>query len=463
MKLPNIFLNKFKSIMKNEEYISFISSFEKLPYEGIRYNSNKISEIDFIKRLQSITKKIPWTTDGFYFKKEDSNVRLTTHPYYHQGLFYIQEPSAMFPAELLDPKPTDKVLDLCAAPGGKSVQIACKMKNQGLLISNEISPKRVKALKKNIELYGIKNTIITNSTGKNLLNTYGSYFDKVLVDAPCSGEGTFRKDKNSIKEYEKYATEGLYSIQRDILDYAFKLLKIGGQLVYSTCTFSPEENEQQIEYLLKNYECKLIETKKTHGMVSGRPKWTEQNSLELTKTIRFWPHKVEGEGHFVAKIIKIAGEEFKGKHTNLHWKPYSEINDKIKSFIEKYLNVNFEKYYYYVKDDEYYLMDDKYPFDEKNKIENIGIHIGQLNKYNFIPSQSFAMTLEKNNFKNILEVNFEQANKYLKCETLLFNKEDGYYGIIYQNNILGWAKFNNGFFKNLYEKTWRKVSDGNSF
>ncbi|MDD2371694.1 MAG: NOL1/NOP2/sun family putative RNA methylase [Firmicutes bacterium] len=463
MNLPKIFTNKFHKLMNNDEYENFIKSLEGHSVDGIRYNSNKLTEEEFYERIKSVSNKIPWTSDGYYFNKDESEVRLTIHPYYHQGLFYIQEPSAMFPAEFLDPSPGDKVLDLCAAPGGKSVQIACKMKNQGLLVSNEISPKRVKALKKNIELYGIKNTIITNSTGKNLFETYGTYFDKILVDAPCSGEGTFRKDKHSIKEYEKYATEELYAIQRDILDYAFKLLKIGGQLVYSTCTFSPEENEQQIEYMLDNYDCQLTTAKKSNGISDGRPMWAKSNNSELIKTVRFWPHKVIGEGHFVAKLTKLSGDEYKSKTLKIKWKPFKEINEKIKIFIDSYLNLNYDNYFYFVKDEEYYIMDDKYPFNEKNKIENIGIHLGLINKYNFIPSQSFAMTLNKSDFKNIIEVDFDNANKYLKGETLLFNRENGYYGIIYQNNILGWAKFNSGIFKNLYDKSWRKVSDGNSF
>lgn len=463
MNLPSSFLEKFKILMNNEEYKAFLESLEKQTFEGIRYNPIKLTEGDFLKRITNISDKIPWSNDGFYFKKEDSEVRLTIHPYYHQGLFYIQEPSAMYPVELLAPAPCEKVLDLCAAPGGKSVQIAAKMDNKGLLVCNEISPKRVRALKKNIELYGIKNTIITNSTGKNLLETYGTYFDKILVDAPCSGEGTFRKDKNSIKEYDKYVGKDLYDTQRDILDYAFKLLKTGGYLVYSTCTFNPEENEKQIEYMLENYDYQILEAHKTAGMADGRPEWTNTNNKELIKAARFWPHKANCEGHFVAKIQKLSGDVYKAKKTKSKWRNYNEINQKIRDFMANYTNLDFSKYYYYVKDDEYYLMDDEYPFDNKNKIQHMGINIGKINKYNFIPSQSFAMTLKKDDFKNIIEVDFDNANKYLKGETLEINQADGYYGIVFEDKILGWCKFNSGFFKNLYEKSWRKVNDGNSF
>lgn len=463
MNLPSSFLERYKLLMNKEDYINFINSFEDHIFEGIRFNPLKIDEESFLRKINSTKNKIPWTKDGFYYDKDLSEVRLTIHPYYHQGLFYIQEPSAMYPAELLSPAIEEKVLDLCAAPGGKTVQLAAKMNNQGLLVSNEISPKRVRALKKNIELYGIKNTIITNSTGKNLLETYGTYFDKILVDAPCSGEGTFRKDKHSIKEYDKYIGEDLYATQRDILDYAFKLLKTGGILVYSTCTFNPQENEKQIEYLLNNYDCQLIEGYKIEGMENGRPDWSEKNNKELEKTIRFWPHLTKAEGHFVAKLIKLSGEEYKGKNNLSKWKPFKFINDKIKEFMEKNITIDFNKYFFYCDEEEYYIMDQAYPFDKKNKIQHLGINIGKLNKYNFIPSQSFAMTLKKSEIKRIIDVDFNNANKYLKGETLEISEADGYCGVIFEDNILGWAKFNNGFFKNLYEKSWRKVNDGNSF
>ena len=463
MELPSSFLGKFKRLMKNEEYNRFISSFKKHIFEGIRFNSLKINKEDFLEKISNLSERIPWTNDGFYYDKENSEVRLTIHPYYHQGLFYIQEPSAMYPAEFLAATSEDIVLDLCAAPGGKTVQIAAQMENKSLLVSNEISPKRVRALKKNIELYGIKNTIITNSTGKNLLETYGTYFDKILVDAPCSGEGTFRKDKHSIREYDKYVGEDLYETQRDILDYAFMLLKVGGFLVYSTCTFNPEENEKQIEYILSKYDCKLVEGNKTEGMASGRPEWSENSSVELEKTIRFWPHITKSEGHFVAKILKVSGEEYIGKKNKSKWKPYKFIHEKIKEFMDENIKIDYNNYFFYCEDEEYYLMDNEYPFDRKNKIQHLGINIGKLNKYNFSPSQSFAMSLKHNEVDKIIEVDFKNANKYLKGETLEINEEDGYYGIVYKDYILGWAKFNNGFFKNLYEKSWRKVNDGNSF
>lgn len=463
MRLPDSFLAKFKELMIDEEYNLFINSFEHHNFEGIRFNSLKIDKEDFIKKITNLNARIPWTKDGFYYEKENSDVRLTIHPYYHQGLFYIQEPSAMYPAEMLSPSEDDKVLDLCAAPGGKTVQMAAMMNNKGLLVSNEISPKRVRALKKNIELYGIKNTIITNSTGKNLLETYGTYFDKILVDAPCSGEGTFRKDKHSIKEYDKYVGNELYEIQRDILDYAMKLLKTGGYLVYSTCTFNPEENEKQIEYVLNKYDCILVTGNKTDGMVNGRPEWSEFNTKELENTIRFWPHMTNSEGHFAAKLLKISSEEYKGRNNRSKWKPYKDIHEKIKDFMSKNINIDFNGYFFYNEEEDYYLMDNDYPFDKKNKIQHLGINIGKVNKYNFTPSQSFAMTLKKDEVKRIIDVDYSNANKYLKGETLDLNEMDGYCAVFFEDNILGWAKFNNGFFKNLYEKSWRKVNDGNSF
>ena len=190
-------------------------------------------------------KPIPWTKDGFYYSKEESPGK---HPFYHAGLYYIQEPSAMFPGAVIDAKPGEYILDLCAAPGGKSVQIAAGMKGRGLLVANDISSDRIKALVKNIELLGVTNSIVTNDTPENLASKFPEFFDKILVDAPCSGEGMIRKDENAAKSLEKFDSNVYPGMQREILQNAYKMLKPGGLLVYSTCTFSPEENEMIIDW-----------------------------------------------------------------------------------------------------------------------------------------------------------------------------------------------------------------------
>lgn len=245
MRIPAEFENKFRNLMDPSEFDEFISALNEERVTGLRINSLKIDLDTWEKITPFEIQPVPWSSCGFYIE-DDS--RPGTHPYYHAGLYYIQEPSAMFPAEVLAVEPGDRVLDLCAAPGGKTVALAAAMKNQGFLLSNDINPKRIKALVKNIELCGITNAVVTNETPEKLSGFYEGFFSKILLDVPCSGEGMFRKDADAVKSWNKYKAEELQVLQREIFDYAYRMLSPGGRLVYSTCTFNPEENEQNIAY-----------------------------------------------------------------------------------------------------------------------------------------------------------------------------------------------------------------------
>lgn len=452
INLPNSFVEKYRKLMSEEEFNKFIASFDEKYLSGIRYNSLKIDEEKF-KEIIGLIEKVPWSKNGYYY---DSDLKLSTNPYYHTGLYYFQEPSAMFPAEVVAGKKDEKILDLCAAPGGKTTQIAFDMENTGLLVSNEINPKRARALKKNVELYGLKNTIVTNTTGKKLSEYYGSYFDKVLIDAPCSGEGTFRKDKRSLKEYENYADSSIVKIQRDIIDYGVKLLKVGGILVYSTCTFNPDENEANISYLLDNYDFELEDIEKIDGISDGYSDWLDNGNKELNKAIRFFPHKVKGEGHFVAKLKKLAGEEVDCKKTKNKWLTYKELDIKVRDFLSGVLSISLEDKFFILVGENVYLFDNKVDFYKEHNIIYMGVLLGKLNKYGFIPSQSFIMSLKRGELAKILDLELEDANRYIKGETLSFSSLKGYYGVCYDGYTLGWCKVSNGVFKNLYEKNWRK-------
>lgn len=454
MNLPEHFLDNFKELMEPGEFSAFLKSFEEGTWDGIRYNSLKLSEQEFLERI-GMSEAVPWCPTGFYHDRVEGADRLSIHPWYHAGLYYFQEPSAMFPAEVLDPKPGDRVLDLCAAPGGKTTQLAMKMQGLGLLVANEISPKRVRALQKNMELYGFTNTLVTNSTGKHLLETYGTYFDKVLIDAPCSGEGTFRKDKRAIREYANFSGDKLQEIQRDILDYGIRLLKEGGTLVYSTCTFNPRENEENIDYLLRNYDCNLLKVEKHHGMAGGRPEWTASGNPELAGAVRFWPQNCRGEGHFVAHIRKNGGDTVKPVVKPDKWLPAGRIDESVQEFFAANLDLELEGWYT-VREGIFYLMPEAFPYSWKNRISHMGRCLGELTRYGFVPSQSLVMTLKSGQLKNRLELDLEGANRYIKGETLNIDAADGFYGVVFDGQPLGWAKISNGFFKNLYDKKWRK-------
>jgi len=234
-------------------------------------------------------KPVPWCETGFYYGKE---IRPGKHPYHNAGVYYIQEPSAMVPAECLKAQPGDIILDLCAAPGGKSTQIAAAMKGEGILICNEIHPARAKILSENIERMGIKNALVLNETPEQLAEHFPVCFDKIMVDAPCSGEGMFRKNEEAGNEWSLDNVKLCADRQDGILHCAYEMLRPGGRMVYSTCTFAPEEDEGSVHRFLERHpDCQIAEGIDSEGFIHDKE-----------GCIRLFPHKIEGEGHFAAVI-----------------------------------------------------------------------------------------------------------------------------------------------------------------
>ncbi|NIK77344.1 NOL1/NOP2/sun family putative RNA methylase [Paenibacillus castaneae] len=311
--LPQHFTEKMEKIL-GHEYDNFMSSYDAPRVYGLRINRLKL-DVQAWKQLSPMggdVRSIPWAEDGLYYKEGE---RPGKHPHYHAGLYYIQEPSAMAPVELLDVQPGHRVLDLCAAPGGKSTQIAGKLQGKGLLVTNDNAKERTKALAKNIELAGVRNAVVLNEEPAALAPVFKEYFDRILVDAPCSGEGMFRKDESMIAEWEKHSVQRCSTMQRDILRIAGSMLAPGGLLVYSTCTFSPEENEQQIAtFLADNPDFQVLKVPNRFGWQPGRPDLVpvtvqlEADRLQsIEGTVRLWPHHIEGEGHYVA-VLRREGE-----------------------------------------------------------------------------------------------------------------------------------------------------------
>ncbi|ETT51074.1 RsmB/NOP family class I SAM-dependent RNA methyltransferase [Paenibacillus sp. FSL H7-689] len=317
VKLPLIFAERMKSLL-GDEFEQFMKSYEQSPHAGLRVNTLKISMEQFDEIAPFDLRPIPWCETGFYVPH---GVKPGLHPYYHAGLYYIQEPSAMAPVELLQVEPGDRVLDLCAAPGGKTTQIAAKLQGKGVLVTNDIHAERTKALAKNVELYGVRNAVVLNESPERIANAFPHYFDKVLIDAPCSGEGMFRKDEDMVKSWEHHSVDKCVLMQRDILETAARLLAPGGTIVYSTCTFAPEENEAMIaEFLNVNRDFVVMDIPEETGFAPGRPEWVRQMMPEKAEeteavldqtrgTARLWPHLLEGEGHYVAVLQHCAGQE----------------------------------------------------------------------------------------------------------------------------------------------------------
>ncbi len=276
--LPSCFRDSMKEQL-GTSFDDYIRCLSEKPVAGVRINTLKTDAEELFSKINIAHDQIPWMSDGYYVT--DTSV-LTKHPFYYAGMYYIQEPSAMTPVSWLAPEPDDIVLDLCAAPGGKSTQIACALTGNGYLVTNDLSASRCKALLKNIELAGIGNAVITCADPHDLENVYPEYFDKVLVDAPCSGEGMFRKDRAVLNAYHEHGPEYFAPIQKSVLSAAVSMLKHGGILVYSTCTFSRIEDEDNIDWLLSNFDC-----------------------MSLEKSVKLFPHEVKGEGHFVARLKKL--------------------------------------------------------------------------------------------------------------------------------------------------------------
>ena len=302
MNLPKEFEEKMKTLL-GSEYEEYTACYDEPRHYGLRVNTAKISVEDFLKIAPWPLEPVPWIENGFYY--DGDHIQPSKHPYYFAGLYYLQEPSAMTPASRLPVEPGNRVLDVCAAPGGKATELGAKLQGTGILAANDLSSSRAKGLLKNLELFGIGNVLVLSEEPGKLVSYFEGYFDKILIDAPCSGEGMFRKDKKMVKAWEEHGPSFFSKIQKSIITQAAQMLRPGGMLLYSTCTFSPEENEQTIEYLLQEYpEFQICEMEGYEGFVNGMPQVTESRNEELKKTVRIFPHRMKGEGHFLALLQK---------------------------------------------------------------------------------------------------------------------------------------------------------------
>lgn len=477
MNLPIEFEKKMKAFLGNE-WDDFLYSYDNNRFQALRFNTLKVQSQEermrILKTLKiSSEKKVSWANEAYYF---DENVRPGKHPYHEMGLYYIQEPSAMSAAALLAPKPGMRVLDLCAAPGGKSTQLATYLGDSGLLVSNEINTQRSRILSQNIERMGIKNAIVTNEDSFVLASHFPGFFNAIQVDAPCSGEGMFRKLPEAIEQWSIENVAICAARQKEILDNAAVMLKPGGTIVYSTCTFSKEENEDVIEYFLERH-----------------PDFT------LEEMERFWPHKVDGEGHFVAKLVrrgsvnefgadydvcedscnkvedtglKVDRKTKKNKNsknrknetkpalTKENMKLLSEfldetISEDMAAWIKNSRLVMFGEQLYGLPDME---------VDIKGlKVQRAGLHIGEFKKQRFEPSHSLALALKLNDAKNLVKLTCDnpQTIGFFNGQSVVLSDEQtaeckkGWALVCVDGYTAGWGKVNGTQVKNHYPKGLR--------
>lgn len=454
-KLPEKFENKMKELLGNE-YEAFINGFSDERYGGVRFNTLKTDKTRFEEKMSFDLEKVDWIDNGYYYSLKEQPSK---HPFYFAGLYYIQEPSAMTPARLLPINPGDKVLDVCAAPGGKSTELAAKLNGTGVLFSNDISNSRAKALLKNLELFGTKNAVILSEAPGKLTDRFRGYFDKILIDAPCSGEGMFRKSPAIMKNWEQYGVEYYHKLQMEIIDAVVPMLAKGGMLVYSTCTFDPSEDEGSIEYILEKFpDMHVIEPALMYeGFDHGHPEFIGSDRKEIENTIRLWPHKLKGEGHFCALLKRDEGERTVVYEERP--KPV-KLPEEADNFIKR-LKIDIPKERLEFREDRLYLVPEGVPALSGLRIMRTGLLLGEMKKNRFEPSQALAMALRKDEFDSVytLSCDDEDVIRYLKCETIEAKTEidDGYVLVCVDDWPLGWAKAQNGVLKNKYLPGWRMM------
>lgn len=431
------YLERMKSLLK-DEYDDYLSCLNEPRKKGFRINPLKIKDESCLDYLKG--EKSPFAKNGWYFKEDFKGIGY--YPETLAGAIYIQEPSASSAITILDPKKGMKVLDLCAAPGSKSTQIAEKLDNEGFLLVNEIDNKRAKILLENIERCGCANCVVTNATTKEIADEFNEFFDMVLCDAPCSGEGLFRKESEEKIAWSLENIEVCSKRQSSILDDAYRCLKKDGILVYSTCTFSLEENEKNIKNFLNKYQdMELLPIENNFG----RPGFDLGQNTYFAK--RIFPMD-GGEGHFIAKMIKRGGSST----THQIYK-----NDKLPKEAEKILKDLLDKQYPY-----YYLNQNKLfggtsPFYNLHSIHVLRnqIYLGEIKNNRFEPSHHLFMS-SYSPFKNKVEINNEEMEKYLHGEQLNHPCNKGFTSIIYNAFCLGGAKSDGQNLKNRFPKYLRK-------
>lgn len=467
-KLPSSFLTRMKEQL-GTEYDAFLESYNSGRTYGLRYNPLKLDKETFLKEMPFTLREVPWAEEGFYYEAAQQPGKSTFHD---AGAFYIQEPSAMAVVTALDPKPGERILDLCAAPGGKSTQIAGRMRGQGLLVSNEIVPSRARILSQNIERMGVANCVVCREEPKKLAEYFPAFFDRVLVDAPCSGEGMFRKDDVAINEWSPENVSMCAARQRDILEHAAQMVCAGGVMVYSTCTFSVEENENVIDAFVKAHP-----------------------EFRLENTERLWPHRVEGEGHFVAKLCKAGAgepesqsyrtmaqeltavrknnkkgirkerkESNNGKEKNKVRENETTSKQLCESFLYDDLGLTeagaerlFQERMLFNFGEALYLIPQQMIPLRGLQVERPGLQLGFCEKDRFKPSHALALYLHPEEVRNHYELTFEQAERYVRGETFTVEAErKGWYLFSVQGCSIGFGKAAGGQMKNHYPKGLRR-------
>ena len=428
--LPEEFLTRMKKQLGGE-YDAFLESLERPRAVALRFNPLKGQQ----PQLPFVAAPVPWEPRGFYY---DPDSRPGLHVYHEAGVYYLQEASAMAPVALLDPRPGEKVCDLCAAPGGKTTQIAGRMGGEGFLLCNEINPKRAKILSRNIERMAVSNALVTNEHPERLAQKYPGFFDRVLVDAPCSGEGMFRKEEAAVTDWSQETVEMCARRQAEILHSAARLVRPGGRLVYSTCTFAPEEDEQAVENFLAAHPEFVPE--------EVEAPWFEKGD---NASFRMWPHKLLGEGHFAAVFRKTEADaedipELKGEKLPKQWESFAkELGIRLPAGKA----VTFGQNLFWVPEE--------MPDIARMKVMRPGLELGTVKKDRFEPAHALALWLKDCENTESYGADSEEMKNYIHGEVVPSQKK-GWCLVCADGYSIGWGKGDGRVLKNHYPKGLRR-------
>lgn len=473
-KLPETFCKRMQRLL-GSEYDDFLAGHYKKRYYGLRWNPLKASLEKFTEEIPYLSEHVSWAKEGFYYQESDHPGKDILH---EAGAYYIQEPSAMAVVEILDPKPGERILDLCAAPGGKSTQIAGRMNGEGILIANEIIPGRAKILSQNVERMGIKNCVVCNESPDRMALFFHCFFDRIVVDAPCSGEGMFRKDETAVEEWSEEHVRMCADRQQAILEDAAGMLKPGGVLVYSTCTFAPEENEGSISrFLQKHEEFMIEEIPHDTAFMPGRADWIEEPVHGLEYTMRLWPHRLRGEGHYIARLRKAETEGYSGID-EVRSPALSAGKNKIRKAgkdVGKDVLAPAAVYDFLTRElgiasgwltekqgtiqqfgEQIYFVPEKMIPMQGLRVIRPGLHLGTDKKNRLEPSHSLALALRADETCRSIELSREEAVRYLHGESLPCDSQRGWVLLSFHGYSLGFGKASNGQIKNHYPKGLRR-------
>ncbi|MEM8535240.1 MAG: RsmF rRNA methyltransferase first C-terminal domain-containing protein [Chloroflexota bacterium] len=455
MELPITFVERMQGLL-GDDADAFFTALSWPSITGLRVNTLKLTPTQFTNLVPWACEVVSWCSAGLRLLDD---IQPGKHPYHAAGLYYVQEPSAMAIAEILAPQPDELVLDLAAAPGGKATHLAALMGNRGVFVANEIERSRTRSLAQNLERWGARRAIISNETPQRLAEQWGAIFDRVLVDAPCSGEGMFRKSPTAVDEWSENAVQGCATRQKHLLETAARLVRVDGHLVYSTCTFAPEENEQIIAQFLNRHDDFALQPIRLPGSASGRSDWlpAELVRSDIEYTTRLWPHQVSGEGHFVALLRRTTGSDVgikKGsiqvvsRHIRSLWHSFTAATLTTDPAEEAML-VAFDKHLYAIPTDA--------PPLDTLKVVRAGLWLGTLHRDRFEPSHSLALALQSADVPNRCDFapDDERLRQYVQGHPLHEPGDSGWVLMTVAGFPIGWGRRAQGIIKNAYPKGLR--------